>query len=187
MYEPVLGVSAGDGHAQRIDDQLGPQVIDHRPADGPSRVELLHGCEVQPLLPGAQIRDADAPEDVQGRWAKAPFHEVIGDADAGQGGGLAKPRCYGRGPARRGGSAINATRTRSPVASRMPPIATAQYRNTANVKSAPMLSAALDALQKFVATPRESQKPTPTTTMTPSAQAPSTAPQPIAARKSGTP
>src|SRR5437588_8301199 len=66
MYE--LGVSAGGGHAQRLDDQRGPQVIDHRPADDPSRVELLHRCEVQPLLPGAQIPDVGAPRTFPWLW-----------------------------------------------------------------------------------------------------------------------
>jgi hypothetical protein len=34
-YQPGLGFSAGDGHAQRVDHQLGPDVIGHRPADDP--------------------------------------------------------------------------------------------------------------------------------------------------------
>src|SRR5215217_1700455 len=51
------GVALGDGHVQGVQDQLGGQVLSHRPADDPPGERVEDHGEVQPALTGALLGD----------------------------------------------------------------------------------------------------------------------------------
>src|SRR5437879_6366307 len=53
------------------------------PADDRARVGVLHGGQVQPALPAAQIGDVGEPQHVRRRGSELSLDEVIGDSDAG--------------------------------------------------------------------------------------------------------
>ena len=55
----------------------------HRPADDPAAVEVLHGDEVEPALPGAQVGDVRNPDLVWRLGAELAVDEIVRDADAG--------------------------------------------------------------------------------------------------------
>src|SRR4051812_34419071 len=68
---------------QRVDNELVTHVVGHRPANNAAAVGVLNGREVDPALPGPQIRDVRDPQHV-GRLRPEPaLDEVVGDADAG--------------------------------------------------------------------------------------------------------
>ena len=48
MDQAGLGATAGDGHLQRIDDQLRAHVLGHAPADDRAAVGVLDGSEIEP-------------------------------------------------------------------------------------------------------------------------------------------
>jgi hypothetical protein len=81
MYEAGLWPAASDGHLQRVGDELGAHVLGHRPPDDPSGVGVLDGGEVEPALPGSEIRDVGDPQHVRCVGPELPFNEVIGDTN----------------------------------------------------------------------------------------------------------
>ena len=83
MNEPWLWPATLHGHLQRVGDELGAHVLGHRPADDPSAVGVLHGCEVEPPLPGPQVGDVRDPQHVRSVRPELPFDEVISDTDTG--------------------------------------------------------------------------------------------------------
>jgi hypothetical protein len=83
MDEPGRRPAAGDGHLERVDDELGAHVVGHAPADDPPTVSVLDGGQVQPALPGAQVGQVGDPELVGLLGPDASLDEVIGDADTG--------------------------------------------------------------------------------------------------------
>ena len=58
------GVSAadGDGHAERVQHELGLQVVAHRPADDPAAEDVLDGGEEEEALPGLDVLEVADPE-----------------------------------------------------------------------------------------------------------------------------
>jgi hypothetical protein len=54
----------GERHLEGVGDELGAEVVGHRPADDPAAVEVLDGDEVEPSLPGAQVGDVGDPAAV---------------------------------------------------------------------------------------------------------------------------
>ena len=83
MDEAAGGPAARQRHPKRVEHELGAHVLGHRPADDPPREGVLHGREVQPALPAAQIRYVGQPKDVGSGGRELALHEVVGDADAG--------------------------------------------------------------------------------------------------------
>jgi len=47
VNEAVIGATAGERHLERVDDQLCAEMVGHRPADDPPRVQVLDVREVQ--------------------------------------------------------------------------------------------------------------------------------------------
>src|SRR6266545_3255548 len=70
-------------HLQCVGDELGAQVVGHRPADDPAAVEVLDGDEVEPALPGAQVGDVGDPAAVRSAGGEVALEEIVGDPDAG--------------------------------------------------------------------------------------------------------
>ena len=58
-------------------------MLGHRPPHDPSAVCVLNGGEIEPSLPGSEVRDVRDPQDVRCVPSELPFHQVIGDTDAG--------------------------------------------------------------------------------------------------------
>ena len=83
VNEAGLRPAAGEGHLERVDDELGAHVFGHAPADDATRVGVLDGGEIEPALPGPQVGDVGDPEDAGGLGAKAALDEIVGDANAG--------------------------------------------------------------------------------------------------------
>jgi hypothetical protein len=66
-------IPGGDGVAQRIGDQAGPQVIGHRVSHDPAGGDVDDGGQEQPPFPGAQVGDIAAPAGVQLGGARETF------------------------------------------------------------------------------------------------------------------
>jgi hypothetical protein len=67
-----LGAAARDGHLERVDDELGAEVVGDRPADDPAAVAVHHRGQVQPALPNPP--DNTAVHN-RGPARAAPDHE----------------------------------------------------------------------------------------------------------------
>jgi hypothetical protein len=65
VNETRLGAAAGERYLQRVDDECGADVIGHRPADDAAAIAVVHGGEIDPALPAAQIGDFGEPEHVR--------------------------------------------------------------------------------------------------------------------------
>jgi hypothetical protein len=83
MNETWLGAPAVQAHLERVDDELVAHVIGHRPAHDLAAIGVLDGGEIEPAFPGPQVGDIGEPEHVRLGRAKAPFDEVVSDANAG--------------------------------------------------------------------------------------------------------
>jgi hypothetical protein len=57
-------------------------VIGHRPADDAAAEEVLDGDQVQPALPGSEIRDVGDPEPIARRREERAIDEVPANANA---------------------------------------------------------------------------------------------------------
>jgi hypothetical protein len=62
MHRPGRRLAGGDGHANRVQDELGAQVVGHRPAHDLAAEGVDHDGEVDEALPGAQIADVGDPQ-----------------------------------------------------------------------------------------------------------------------------
>jgi hypothetical protein len=70
-------------HLQRVGYELGAHGLGHRPPDDPSGVGVLHGCEVEPPLPGPQIGDVRDPQLIRSVRPELPFNQIVGDPHTG--------------------------------------------------------------------------------------------------------
>jgi hypothetical protein len=52
-----FGLAASKRHLQRVEDEIGPHVLRHRPADYAAREGILYRSQVNPALPAAQVGD----------------------------------------------------------------------------------------------------------------------------------
>jgi hypothetical protein len=67
---------------ERVDDELGAQIVLERPADDAAAEAIDDDCEIEPALPSAQVGDVGDPQPVRGRRREVALHEVVGDAHA---------------------------------------------------------------------------------------------------------
>ncbi len=79
MNESTFGLSALQGLLERVDDELGTQVVLERPADNATRVAVDDDSEVEPALPTAQVGDVGDPEPVRRRWLEVALNQIVGD------------------------------------------------------------------------------------------------------------
>jgi len=55
MMDHILGTTSIDRHVERFEDQLGSQVIGHRPTDNAPTVGIDHYREIQEAGPGRDV------------------------------------------------------------------------------------------------------------------------------------
>lgn len=75
--EPGGRSSAGDGHRERVDDQLGLEVVTHRPADDLVGEHVHHDGEEQVALARLDVGDVGQPEAI-GRIRPEPALDQVG-------------------------------------------------------------------------------------------------------------
>ena len=67
----------GERHLQCVGDELGAEVVGHRPADDAAAVQVLNGDEVQPPLPGTQVGDVCDPAAVRGAGCEVAVEKIV--------------------------------------------------------------------------------------------------------------
>ena len=82
VHEPGVGAAARDGHLERVDDELGAQVVGDRPADDPAAVAVHHGGQVQPALPGPDVGDVGRPQAIARDRVEVALDQVRGGPHA---------------------------------------------------------------------------------------------------------
>src|SRR5438093_9590331 len=67
MCHDAGGVSAasGDGHPERVEHEVGFQVVAHRPADDPAAEDVLDDGEEEEALAGLDVLEIADPESVR--------------------------------------------------------------------------------------------------------------------------
>ncbi len=73
---PSRRAARGDGHAERVEHELGLQVVAHRPADDAAAEDVLDGGEEQEALPGLDVLEVADPQPVGLAPGEAPVDEV---------------------------------------------------------------------------------------------------------------
>jgi hypothetical protein len=53
--------AGADGHAERVEHELGAQIVAHRPADHASAEDVLDGREEEEALPGLDVLEVAHP------------------------------------------------------------------------------------------------------------------------------
>ena len=71
-----VGAAGGDGHPERVEDELGLEVVAHRPADDPAAEDVLDGGEEEEALPGLDVLEVADPEPVRLRAGEVAVDEV---------------------------------------------------------------------------------------------------------------
>jgi hypothetical protein len=118
--QPRCRSTLTDGHIERVEDQLGAQVLSHGPAHHPAGEGIQDHCQVQPALAGALLGDVGHPKPVRSGWREVALDKISSWCRgawwrAGGGGERPQPvlahhratrwrptRCRGRAAARRG-------------------------------------------------------------------------------------
>jgi hypothetical protein len=72
----VLAAAGADRRFERVEAQLGAQVIGHRPAQQPARTRVDHGGQVQPAFVGRDVGRVAAPERVEHRLVEATVDQI---------------------------------------------------------------------------------------------------------------
>ena len=78
MYEAWGGVALGDGHVQGVQDQLGAEMVGHRPADDPAGERVEDDGQVEPALVGALLGDVSDPQAVGSWWTELARDQIRG-------------------------------------------------------------------------------------------------------------
>src|SRR4029450_11579208 len=129
MYQAWGGVALGDGHVQGVQDQLGAEMVGHRPADDPAGERVEDDGEVEPALTGALLGDVSDPQ-AGGSWGT----ELGRDQIRGRGRG----RVGGGSPCRRGRWPPTIPPARMSLATRLRPTRTSSpRRSSAWIRGAP--------------------------------------------------
>src|SRR5205823_5770529 len=78
MRDHAAGISAtgGDRHPERVEDELGFEVVAHRPADDPTAEDVLDGGEEEEALPGLDVLEIADPEPVRLHTSELAVDEV---------------------------------------------------------------------------------------------------------------
>ena len=82
MHQTALGTSSLKCLLERVDDEIGTEVVLERPADNATAKAVHDYCEIQPALPGAQVGDVGDPKSVRGRGPEVALDEIVGDTHA---------------------------------------------------------------------------------------------------------
>jgi hypothetical protein len=76
MDQPSRWLPLRDRHVQGIKDQLGAQVLSHRPPDDPAGEGVQHHRQVQPTLAGALLGDVGHPQPVRSWRSEVALDQV---------------------------------------------------------------------------------------------------------------
>jgi hypothetical protein len=76
MNDTVLRRAASGCHVERVDDELGAEVVLHGPADDRAAACIEHDCEIQVTLHRRHVRDVSDPELVGARRAEVAVDEI---------------------------------------------------------------------------------------------------------------
>src|SRR6266536_2653593 len=68
--------AAADCHPERVEHELGFEVVAHRPADDPAAEDVLDGGEEEVALPGLDVLQVADPEPVRLRTGEVAVDEV---------------------------------------------------------------------------------------------------------------
>lgn len=71
------GLASPASHVDRVDDELGAQMIGDRPADASAREHVDHGRAVDPSLARSMLRDVSHSELVRGIRGEDSFHVLF--------------------------------------------------------------------------------------------------------------
>jgi len=88
------GPARVERHVQRAEDELGPEVVGHRPADDPAAAGVQDDRQIEPPLPGRDIRHVRHPQPIWRHRAEGPLDEIgrgQGPPVTDRGPGLASP------------------------------------------------------------------------------------------------
>jgi len=64
-YAGGVSATSRDGHPERVEHQLGLEVVAHRPADDPAAEDVLDGGEEEKALPGLDVLQVANPEPIR--------------------------------------------------------------------------------------------------------------------------
>jgi len=84
----ALRASASHGHHDGVQDEFAAQACAGGPADNQSREQIHHDCQIQPTLPGANVRDISDPDLVRADDVEISLDQ-IGRDDSGFATGVA--------------------------------------------------------------------------------------------------
>ena len=84
MDQPRRRTPESERHLERVDDQLGAEMVGHRPADDPPREQVLDVREVHEPLPRRDVGDVRRPRLVRALGAKITLEQVRSDPDSAQ-------------------------------------------------------------------------------------------------------
>jgi hypothetical protein len=74
--QPGLRSPTVQRHLERVDDELGTQVVGHRPAHDQPGEQVLDVREVQESVPGRDVGDVGRPDQVRAIGAEVPLEQI---------------------------------------------------------------------------------------------------------------
>jgi hypothetical protein len=76
MMNDIRRAALGQGHVQRRQDEVRPEMGVHRPADNAPTPRIEHNGEKEEAGPGRHVRDVHHPEPVGARGRELPLDEI---------------------------------------------------------------------------------------------------------------
>lgn len=74
--DDVLRPSAENRHIERFENEVGTQMIGHRPTKDAPAVRIKDHGQIQKAAPGRDVRDVGDPQLIRFISAKLPIHEI---------------------------------------------------------------------------------------------------------------
>jgi hypothetical protein len=90
MMDHVARPTLAEGHVHGIQDQLGSQVVGHRPADDPAAPDIQDDRQIEKPRRGRDVGDVGDPQLVRARRLEIAVHQI------GRGSGLFVAPCRDR-------------------------------------------------------------------------------------------
>jgi hypothetical protein len=92
----LVAAAGGDGHGQRVEDELGAHVVGHRVAQQPTGPQVEDRRQVEPAFSGRDVGDVLAPGDIGGAGSEAAADQVgdlvaVGSGEGGATGAAPVP------------------------------------------------------------------------------------------------
>jgi hypothetical protein len=78
VVDHVARSPLADGHLERVQHQLGPEMVRHRPADDLAAPGIEHDCKVEEPRGGRDEGDVSDPEPVRARGGEPAVDQVRG-------------------------------------------------------------------------------------------------------------